>query len=96
MYFSHYFIWMGKVRELACQPVYESLAAEFATGRWGMVTNNAETRILGEVHADDVIDVRLWLEGLSGREGSTQELHYDWRRVLPDGGLERVAWSKMK
>jgi enediyne polyketide synthase len=96
VYFSHYFTWMGKVRELACQPVYEPLAEQFASGHWGMVTNNSETRVIGPAHADDVIDVRLTLAAISGREASTQELHFDWRRVRPGGGLERVAWSKMR
>jgi enediyne polyketide synthase len=95
LYFSHVFAWMGKLRELACQPVYGPLAQQFATGRWGMVTNYGETRIFGEARAEDTIEGRFWLGPASGRFGSTQEFHYDWRRVLSDGTRERFAWSRM-
>jgi acyl-CoA thioesterase FadM len=96
LYFSHYFIWMGKVRELACQPVYDDLARDFVTGRWGMVTNYGELRVVDEVRADDVVEGRFFLGPYTGPYGSTQELHYEWRRVLPDGGCEPVAWSRME
>src|SRR5207245_1000989 len=46
LYFSHYAIWLGKLRELVIQPIYSELAREFASGRWGMVTNYSETSIL--------------------------------------------------
>jgi acyl-CoA thioesterase FadM len=96
VYFSHYVTWMGKVRELACQPVYRDLAADFVTGKWGMVTNYGELRVLDGVRADDVVEARFYLGPYSGTHGSTQELHYEWRRVLPGGGSERVAWSRME
>lgn len=95
LYFSHVFVWMGKLRELACQPVYEELARQFATGRWGMVSNWGETRFLSEARAEDVIEGRVFLGPASGRLGSTQDLRYEWLRVLPAGGLERIAWSRM-
>jgi acyl-CoA thioesterase FadM len=96
VYFSHYIIWMGKVRELACQPVYKDLAADFVTGKWGMVTNYGELRVIDGVRADDVVEGRFFLGPYSGTHGSTQELHYEWRRILPDGSFERVAWSRME
>lgn len=95
LYFSHVFVWMGKVRELACQPVYGQLAREFATGRWGMVSNYGETRFLGEARAEDVIECRFFAGPHSGKLGSTQDLRYEWLRVLPDGALERIALSRM-
>lgn len=96
LYFSHYVIWMGKVRELACQPVYKELARDFVTGRWGMVTNYGELRVRDEVRADDVVEGRFFLGPYTGPYGSTQELHYEWRRILRDGGWEPVAWSRME
>jgi enediyne polyketide synthase len=95
LYFSHVFAWMGKLRELACQPVYHPLAEQFATGRWGMVSNYAETRFFGEARAEDTIEGRFWLGPASGQFGSTQEFHYDWHRLLPDGRRNRFAWSRM-
>jgi acyl-CoA thioesterase FadM len=96
LYFSHYSIWLGKLRELVIQPVYSELAREFASGRWGMVTNYSETRIFDAARADGVIEGRIWLDEVSGQFGSTQDLHYEWKRVLPDGRRERIAWSKMQ
>ncbi len=95
LFFSHVFMWMGKLRELAVQPVYEPLAQQFATGRWGMVTNYGETRYFGEARAEDTIEGRFWLGPASGRLGSTQEFHYEWRRVPPGGEPVRFAWSRM-
>jgi acyl-CoA thioesterase FadM len=95
LFFSHAFVWMGKLRELACQPVYGPLARQFATGRWGMVTNYAETRFFGEARAEDVIEGRFCLGPASGRLESTQEFHYGWWRRPPGGQLERFAWSRM-
>lgn len=95
LFFSHVFVWMGKVRELACQPVYEPLARQFATGRWGMVSNFAETRFFGEARAEDVVEGRFWLGPASGRLGSTQDLHYDWLRLVPGQEPEPFAWSRM-
>jgi len=95
LFFSHVFMWMGKLRELAVQPVYEPLAQQFATGRWGMVTNYGETRYFGEARAEDTIEGRFWLGPASGRLGSTQEFHYEWLRVPPGGAPERFAWSRM-
>jgi enediyne polyketide synthase len=96
LFFSHVFMWMGKLRELAVQPVYAALARQFATGRWGMVTNYGETRYFGEARAEDVIEGRFWLGPASGALGSTQEFHYEWWR-LPSGTgePERFAWSRM-
>lgn len=96
LYFSHYFVWIGKLREVVCRPVADRLAADFSTGRWGMVTNSASTRILRAMTSDDVVEGRVWLDEVSGPYASTQDLGFEWRRLLPDGGSERVAWSTMR
>jgi acyl-CoA thioesterase FadM len=96
LYFSHYFVWIGKLREVVCRPVADRLAADFSTGRWGMVTNSASTRILRPLTSDDVVEGRVWLDELSGPHASTQDLGFEWRRLLRDGGSERVAWSTMR
>ncbi|MGK7878136.1 MAG: SDR family NAD(P)-dependent oxidoreductase [Xenococcaceae cyanobacterium] len=96
VYFSNYAKWMGKIRELSMSSVFRELAEQFATGEWGMVTNHSQTRILGEAKLNDLIKARLWLGQVTGPANSTLDLHYDWCRVLPDGGLERVALSEMR
>jgi len=91
-YFSHYTTWMGRVREYGTFPVNAQLEAELSSGRWGMVSNYTETRIFLPLHVEDVVEARLSMEVTE----STQELLFDWHRVLAGGGTERVAWSKMK
>jgi enediyne polyketide synthase len=96
VYFSHYFSWMGKVRELAMYPVNERIARDFTTENWGMVTNFSKTNFLGEVKNNDVIEVRFWMGKISGSTQSTFNLYYDWCRILPNGKIERVALSEMQ
>jgi acyl-CoA thioesterase FadM len=95
LYFSHYFTWMGRLREAALQPVYAALADQFTTGQWGMVTNRAETRIVGTATAKDVIEGRFWLEKVYGPANSMMDLCYEWQRLLPGGGCESIAFSTM-
>ena len=86
---------MGKLRELACQPVLDFLVTEFETGKWGMVTNNAETIILGHATSADVVSGSAWMEKLYGRENSTMDICYEWSKRLADGSLQLIAISKM-
>jgi acyl-CoA thioesterase FadM len=95
VYFSHFFNWMGKVRDLAIWSIREPLGQHLATGQWGMVTNHAETRILGEAGLNDVIEGRYWVANVSGPANSTVDFRYDWLKVLPDGSFERIAQSQL-
>jgi enediyne polyketide synthase len=96
VYFSNYFLWIGKVRELAMWPIFERLAHQCASGEWGMVTNHSQTKILAEAKLNDVIEGHLWLGNVSGTTGSTLDLHYDWYRVLPNDELELLALSELR
>ncbi|MBE9048953.1 hypothetical protein IQ243_00715 [Nostocales cyanobacterium LEGE 11386] len=95
VYFSHFFNWMGKIRDLAIWSIREPLGQHLATGEWGMVTNHAQTRILGEAGLNDVIEGRYWVANVSGPANSTVDFRYDWLKVLPDGSFERVAQSQL-
>ncbi len=95
VYFSNFFAWMGKVRDLAIWPIREPLGQQLITGEWGMVTNHAQTQILGQAGLNDVIEVRFWVAKVSGPTNSTVDFHYDWLKVLPDGGFERIALSEL-
>lgn len=95
LYFSHYFAWIGKLREFMVHPIYDKLVEWFSTGKWGMVTNHAETRISGEAKPGDVIEGRLWLDKVHGQAQSTLEFYFEWRKLLPGRGSELIAVSKM-
>jgi enediyne polyketide synthase len=95
VHFSHYFSWLGKLREFIVAPVFEPLVERFSTGEWGMVTNSAQVEICGEARTGDVIEGRVWVEDVSGPASSTVEMGFEWRKALPGGGLPLIATGKM-
>jgi acyl transferase domain-containing protein/phytoene dehydrogenase-like protein/NADP-dependent 3-hydroxy acid dehydrogenase YdfG/acyl-CoA thioesterase FadM len=95
LYFSNYFVWLGKLREYLVQPIYDKLVEYFSTGKWGAVTNHAETRILGEAQPGDVIEGRLWLDRISGKEKSTLDFIFEWRKMNSHKDGELIAASTM-
>lgn len=56
--------WMGRLRELALTAIAEPLRARLATGRDGMVTQDAWARLTGEATALDRIEATNWVEDL--------------------------------
>jgi enediyne polyketide synthase len=50
---------------------------------------------VGTATAKDVIEGRFWLERVYGPANSTMDLCYEWQRLLPGGGCETIAFSKM-
>jgi len=95
LYFSHYFAWVGKLREYVIQPIYRNLVEAFSTGKWGMVTNHAETRIAGDAQSGDVIEGRVWFEKVSGKDRSRIDMCFEWWKNTHDGKRERIAFSSM-
>jgi enediyne polyketide synthase len=95
LYFSNYFVWLGKLREYVALPIYDKLVVSFSTGNWGMVTNHAETRIFGEARSGDVIEGRLWLDNISGKEESTLDFIFEWRKINSREEDELIAVSTM-
>ena len=95
LYFSHFAMWMGKLREAACQPVYAALVEQFSSGRWGMVTNRSETCILGSASTCDVIEGRVWLDRVYGPSASTMDLCYEWSAERASGERVLLGRSKM-
>ena len=91
VYFSNYCFWLGEVREASVWPVLKVLGDDFASGKFGQVTNDTHLYILGEATVKDRIEVKLWTSGNRGPTNSTMELTYDFRKILPDGSYERVA-----
>jgi acyl-CoA thioesterase FadM len=48
IYFTHYLVWTGKVRELALAEIGVRLANDFSSGQWGLVTNWADLKVVDE------------------------------------------------
>jgi acyl-CoA thioesterase FadM len=87
---------MGKVREIAMQPIAERFVAQLATGRWGLITNHSEILILGEPRPGDVIEARFSVNRARNLPESAVDLHFDFRRIDRNGLQERVAFGEMR
>jgi NAD(P)-dependent dehydrogenase (short-subunit alcohol dehydrogenase family)/acyl-CoA thioesterase FadM len=90
---SRYLAWMGKMRELVTSSSVPQLIEQIATGEWGLVTNWGEVRVLGELTANDVVQMRFWTDRARGSE---VEFFCEFQKVLPGGRLERVAMGEQK
>ncbi len=66
VYFSYFFDWMGKVRELALHPVLDRISEMASTGGWGLVTNDVEVRFVGDLGRGDIVECDLWLDRVGG------------------------------
>jgi enediyne polyketide synthase len=90
---SRYQFWMGKMRELVTSSQVPQLVAQIATGKWGLVTNWADVRMLGEATANDVIQMRFWTMPARGAE---VEFCCDFWKMLPGDQFERLAFARQK
>jgi acyl-CoA thioesterase FadM len=72
------------------------MSDQFASGRWGGVTNYGHLKILGEAGTSDQIEILMWVSDNSGPENSTMTLSYDFRKMLKGGGYERLAFCRLQ
>jgi enediyne polyketide synthase len=84
--------WMGKIRELSLTNIRERVRKQFATGRWGMITNFMQVEVFGEVGSHDVMEAHMQVEQV--RDDSYMEFVFHWYKVLEDNTLELIATSK--
>ncbi len=96
IYFSNFIKWMGNTREASAWPVLAEMSEQFASGRWGGVTNYGHLKILGEGGTSDQIEILMWVSDNSGPENSTMTLSYDFRKMLNGGGYERLAFCRLQ
>ncbi|MFC7441755.1 SDR family NAD(P)-dependent oxidoreductase [Laceyella putida] len=89
---SRYADWMGKIRELSLSAILKRVTDQFASGKWGMVTNFAQTEIVGEASSRDVIEVHLQIDHI--QDDTYMEIVYHWYKVKENGTLELIATSK--
>ncbi|SFJ80464.1 type I polyketide synthase [Thermoflavimicrobium dichotomicum] len=89
---SSYATWVGKVRELALSSVRERVRKQFATGRYGMVTNFVQTEVFGEAGSHDVMEVHVQVDRIEN--DSYIEMVYYWHKVKKDKDLELIAVSR--
>ena len=96
IYFSNFIKWMGNTREASAWPVLAEMSDQFASGRWGGVTNYGHLKILGEAGTSDQIEILMWVSDNSGPENSTMTLSYDFRKMLKGGGYQRLAFCRLQ
>lgn len=96
IYFSRFFSWMGKLRDLSIWSIRDTLGEYLATGKCGMVTNFANTQIFGEAGINDVIEARFWVTNISGTMASTVDFYCDWFKVSAQETCEQIATSTLR
>ncbi|WP_319405545.1 SDR family NAD(P)-dependent oxidoreductase [uncultured Desulfosarcina sp.] len=96
IYFSNFIKWMGNTREASAWPVLAEMSDQFASGRWGGVTNYGHLKILGEAGTSDRIEILMWVSDNSGPENSTMTLSYDFRKMVKGGGYQRLAFCRLQ
>ncbi len=87
--------WMGRIREVATVAIAKELVADFASGKWGMVTNHSNIRIAGRVGCLDLVEGRMCVSRAHGKFGSSVDLSFEWIRIGEDGMEEAFAFSDM-
>ncbi|QJD30234.1 type I polyketide synthase [Methylococcus geothermalis] len=96
LYFSRFFEWMGRLREMALRPVLALLTDEFTSGKHAWVTNRSWASIERPVYAGEIMEVSCRFLGRNGPGNATVAVGFEWHRVLPAGTLERVATSQIQ
>ena len=92
--FPSYFDWMGQIREYSLRPIAHKITQLTEGGKWGLATNSVKLKIFDLLKADDILEVRLWLDKITGLD-NIYHLSLDWLRFLNDGSYERVAQSNI-
>ncbi len=91
VYFTNYVYWLGGVREIGVWSALREIGELFGTGRYGIVTNKTNLKILGEATVQDQVEIRVWITRNYGKKNSTMDLIYDCRKVLHGQTYERLA-----
>jgi acyl-CoA thioesterase FadM len=87
---------MGIMREASAWPIKDAVAAEIKSGRYGSVTNYSHLTVLGEGTANDLIEGRVWASANAGPQDSSMTFSYDFLKILPGGGYQRLAFSRLE
>jgi acyl-CoA thioesterase FadM len=95
LFFSKFFEWQGRVRELAILPMLEKASEIFTSGEYGWVTNSSEVHIIKSARVGDIIETRLASSAPYGRSSSSVDIYYSWYRVSDGGEDELIAQGKM-
>jgi enediyne polyketide synthase len=95
VYFSKFFEWQGRARELAISPLLKSSSEIFKNGEFGWVTNQSETSLFQNIEVGDLLEVHLGSGKPYGQNESTVDLHYDWFKIDSANRKSLVATSKM-
>ncbi len=92
--FTNYFDWMGQIREYSLKPISDRIIKLTKGGKWGLATNSVKLKVFDFLRENDVLEVRLWLDKISGRD-NIYHLSFDWLRFLKANSYERVASSSI-
>ena len=96
VYFTSYFDWIGLMREYSLYPIMGDITKLTESGGWGLATNQVITRIWNDLRANDVVEIRCWVERILGNTGATFDTAFEWSKVLENGDTEKVAYAELR
>ena len=96
VYFTSYFDWIGLMREYSLYPIMSKITDFTESGGWGLATNQVITRIWGDLRANDVVEIRCWVERVLNKTGATFDTSFEWNKVLTDGQTEKIAYGELR
>ncbi len=92
--------WMGRLRELALASQRAAVLEALGSGRHGMVTQSAWTRLSGEASALDRVEATTWVEEL---RPTTCQIRFAFERVSESGERspigeagQRFGWVEVR
>uniref|UniRef100_UPI004055BA3C SDR family NAD(P)-dependent oxidoreductase n=1 Tax=Candidatus Electrothrix sp. TaxID=2170559 RepID=UPI004055BA3C len=95
VYFTNIPVWMGKLRELALQPISEPLIQDMSSRKWGLVTNMSCFRVEQYLNSYDTVIGEIRLMDDTDLTNSVISLGLNWSKKQEDGSLERVVTAKL-
>ena len=85
---------MGRIREYSLLPVCKSISKLVAGRKWGLATNMVRLKIFDFLKLEETLEVRLWLEKISGKK-KIYYLRFEWLRYQLKRPYKRVAVSEL-
>jgi acyl transferase domain-containing protein/NAD(P)-dependent dehydrogenase (short-subunit alcohol dehydrogenase family)/acyl-CoA thioesterase FadM len=95
IYFSKFFEWQGRAREIGIIPLLGQAAHHFTSGEFGWVTNSSKTQYFRSAEVGDIIECRITSGEPHGASQSAVNAYYEFFRVDSKGNEEIIARSEM-
>ncbi len=78
VYFTNYFDFCGTLREYSIFPISKKFLDTAKIGTTSMVTKMTSLDVYNPVQIGDILEGKLWMDGVKGDKKSTMNMYYEW------------------